>query len=476
MQERTKENIAVWVVVVLLGLIIVGIAVTSWFSSRTVTLHLYGSRLVGEKLMMSLAEKFLEKQEANPKIDNSKINQGVVTVTGILPKDKTKVNIEIRSRATDTSDTAFNDLMGEKCELGFMWRKINPAENQQMVAKGMGDLTASDNYFQLAQDRVVVIVHPSNPITSLSMAQVKGIFKGEINRWDKLFEAGSGGLHGAIKVYAPSDKTEIYQVFKKHVLAGENVVSKEELANECFQVRDKVANDPASIGFVNLPEAKPEQVKTIEVMKIDVAEDETTDWAKAILTADEGANGGTGIYQRIEQPVLVYWPKTANAQAQEFINWIKDFAGSQPGQSLITERGFRPLLPEAHVGDDWPYSYREIKAFGTLVFQCNFESGRSALNRKALDGLAEAARSTLQARNRGLRKILILGFADTKGEAIDNVKLSQDRARVVRQELERRMIKPLKDFGFGDRAPLEPREATDEQRKRNRRVEIYLMP
>ena len=71
------------------------------------------------------------------------------------------------------------------------------------------------------------------------------------------------------------------------------------------------------------------------------------------------------------------------------------------------------------------------------------------------------------------RKLVLLGFADGKGAATANLKLSRDRARIVAEHLIARGLSPNFVTGVGSELPIASND-TEQGRERNRRVEVWL--
>lgn len=136
------------------------------------------------------------------------------------------------------------------------------------------------------------------------------------------------------------------------------------------------------------------------------------------------------------------------------VNWVD---GSVNAES--SERTFEPLHCQRDV--DGLLRTRTIR----------FEEGSAALlavSRMLLDEVAEALEPCAGA------IIAITGHTDRSGDEADNVALSMDRARVVREALVRRGIPrdSLRARGMGSREPAERLTAEDPA---NRRIEFSVI-
>jgi phosphate transport system substrate-binding protein len=69
--------------------------------------------------------------------------------------------------------------------------------------------------------------------------------------------------------------------------------------------------------------------------------------------------------------------------------------------------------------------------------------------------------------------LILIGFADAKGSHSRNCKLSEDRANIVKRELELEDLSISQVVGLCEEAPVASND-TDEGREKNRRVEVWV--
>ena len=86
-----------------------------------------------------------------------------------------------------------------------------------------------------------MIINPSNPIRSLSVAQVADIFSGTLTDWSQV-----GGKAGAITVYARDDKSGTYDFFKEAVLKshGKTLAANAQRFEHSMKLSESVSGDP----------------------------------------------------------------------------------------------------------------------------------------------------------------------------------------------------------------------------------------
>jgi len=99
----------------------------------------------------------------------------------------------------------------------------------------------------VAYDAIAVIVNPSNPVTSLTTAQVKAIFQGEITNWREV-----GGLDMEIGLVNRDEASGTREAFGKIVLDKERFDPTAVILPGTGQVRSVVAQEPRAIGYISL--------------------------------------------------------------------------------------------------------------------------------------------------------------------------------------------------------------------------------
>ncbi|KOR30364.1 hypothetical protein TI04_06165, partial [Achromatium sp. WMS2] len=218
------------------------------------------------------------------------------------------------------SGTAFTDIGTGTTDIGAASRPIKNQELQQL--QNFGDLSSLACEYVVALDGVAVIVHPNNPINSLTKAQIASIFAGDIRNWRDV-----GGTPGTINVHSRDDKSGTFDTFA-HLVMGKTPIT---LGASLYESNDtlssQVALDPAAIGFVALPAIGSNKALAV------------ADGGPAILpTRFTIATEDYALSRRL----FLYSPIKATIAAQEFMK----FALSDIGQNLAEQSGFINLQPE----------------------------------------------------------------------------------------------------------------------------------
>lgn len=409
-------------------------------------LRLGGSNTIGAKLGPALVAAYFKDQGCSD-----------VAVTTPAP-EQSVVSCEANGRklvatiAAQGSSTAFEGLGSGSFDIGMASRKIKP-EEVSALAK-LGDMTSPSNEHVIGLDGIAVIVHPSNRIATLTEDQVGAIFTGVVTDFKQV-----GGVAGAIHVLARDDKSGTYDTFKTLVLGKTPLVDGAKRFEDSAVLSTEVANDPSAIGFVGLA---------------------TIGGAKAVAVGPAGAvalvpNRFTVATEDYALSRRLYLYVAASSQRPDVAKFLQ-FANSAPGQKVVEGAGFVPLTirqeqSAAPTGAPSAYEVLVGKAL-RLSVNFRFRTGSSDLDNRGLADLDRVteflASSSVQA-----DRLMLLGFADSRGDDAMNLKLSDGRARTVATALAQRGVKAGTVRGFGEAIPVAD-NATPEGQDKNRRVEVWI--
>jgi phosphate transport system substrate-binding protein len=98
----------------------------------------------------------------------------------------------------------------------------------------------------IAYDGIAIIVHPTNPLTNLSIPQIRRIFEGKLTNWRDL-----GLPPREIDVINREEGSGTREAFE-HLVMGKKEVSPAAMVQDSNgSVREIVAGDPNSIGYIS---------------------------------------------------------------------------------------------------------------------------------------------------------------------------------------------------------------------------------
>lgn len=410
------------------------------------TLRLGGSNTIGAKLAPTLVTAYFKSLGC---IDPASSSPGPEeTVVRCDAGGKTL----LATIAAHGSSTAFMGLANGSLDIGMASRKIK-ADEVAALSK-LGDMTAPSNEHVLGLDGIAVIVHPANRISALTIDQVGAIFTGVVTDFGK-----AGGAAGPIKVLARDDKSGTFDTFKALVLGKTPLVDGAKRFEDSAALSTEVANDPGAIGFVGLS---------------------TIGGAKAVAV---GPAGGVALIPNrmtvaTEDYILsrrLYLYAAASNTKPDVAKFLQ-FANSADGQKVVAAAGFVPLTirQEASASPTGAPSAYDALVAKALRMSVNFRfrTGSSDLDNR---GLADLDRVTEFLASSSVQpdRLLLLGFADSRGGEAMNLKLSEGRAKTVAAALAQRGVKVGVVRGFGAAIPVAD-NSTPEGQEKNRRVEVWV--
>jgi phosphate transport system substrate-binding protein len=140
------------------------------------------------------------------------------------------------------SGNGAKSLVNGTCDAAAMSRFMKDNEFQAAVAKGVMPVA-----HVVAVDGLAVIVHPSNRVKDLSLAQLRDIYEGKIKNWSEV-----GGPSSPIVKVGRDTNSGTYESFESLVMQGARVSGDAETTGSNGAVRARVQSTPASIGYVGL--------------------------------------------------------------------------------------------------------------------------------------------------------------------------------------------------------------------------------
>ncbi len=98
--------------------------------------------------------------------------------------------------------------------------------------------------YLVAKDALSIYINKNNPVTTLSLNDLKNIFTGRIRNWQEL-----GGPDLPIRVISRSPNSGTFLYFKEHVLEDLPYTGRAIIKNTTNEVVTAVSNDTGAIGY-----------------------------------------------------------------------------------------------------------------------------------------------------------------------------------------------------------------------------------
>ena len=236
------------------------------------------------------------------------------------------------------SGTGISSLLSSSCDIAMCSREIKPKEIALAEKKGV-----HPHEIKVAMDGLAVVVHPGNPVTTLTMDQLAGVFSGKITNWKEL-----GGADAKIVILSREVNSGTHVYFKEHVLRRNDPSARDEFAPSALMlpssqaIADEVAQNPGAVGYYGMGYISKKQ-KAIHVAKDSQSE-------ACAPTLENVVNG----HYPISRPLLLYTNGDPKGNVKEFI----DFALSKEGQDDVIRTDFVPVgagaAPAAGSGENRP--------------------------------------------------------------------------------------------------------------------------
>jgi phosphate transport system substrate-binding protein len=172
----------------------------------------------------------------------------------------------------------------------------------------------------IAKDGIAVIVHPANTITTLTMAQIRGIYNGSYTNWNQV-----GGPDLTIVVVGRDSASGTREFFFEKVMAKENFAQGQLEKNSNGAVKQTIAQTPGAIGYVGLGYIDAD-VKAVGISTNGTAIEPTVD---NILTDS----------YPISRPLILITRGEPTGLVNEYVSFIL----SEEGQQLVKDEGFIPV-------------------------------------------------------------------------------------------------------------------------------------
>jgi len=211
------------------------------------------------------------------------------------------------------SGNGAKSLLNGTCDVADMSRFMTPAEFRAAVETGIYPVAQA-----IAMDGIAIIVHPSNPVHGLTVAQVRDVYTGKIANWKQL-----GGPDLPIVLISRDTNSGTYETFETQVLKGDKIGGGAEYVGSNGAVHARVESTPAAAGYVGIGFVD-EKVKALPIEGI---------------TPDAGTIA-SGRYP-ISRPLFM-WTNGYPKLGSHVFSFVTLYLTPQ-GQEIVKKAGFVPV-------------------------------------------------------------------------------------------------------------------------------------
>jgi len=270
-----------------IGICILSVIITSVFSGCVENGEIQTLKISGSTTVLPIAQRAAEEyMKQHPNVD-IQVSGGGSSV-GIRSVGEGSVDIGMASRELKSSEkTSYPNLV------------------QHVIAK----------------DGIAIIVNPNNPVSQLTIEQVKGIYNGTYTNWLEL-----GGNDLEIVVVGRDSASGTREFFWEHIMEKEDFRNDMLEMNSNGAVHDKVATTPGAVGYVGLGYVD-EEVKGLRIWNND-------EWVEPTIM-----NVKNGKYP-IARNLNMFTNGEPTGLTKDFI----DFILSSEGQQIVEEEGFVSII------------------------------------------------------------------------------------------------------------------------------------
>jgi len=151
----------------------------------------------------------------------------------------TSAHIEAAYKA---EDYVTEDLMSDKARTVVLARQLTEAERAKLESQRLIPHTT-----KIATDGLAIVVHPSNPDSLLTVAQLKAIFTGQSQSWNQI---GAKNPLGQINVVFDANRSSTTRYVQDSITRGAALTKRVFAAKSNPALLDYVATHPNAIGIV----------------------------------------------------------------------------------------------------------------------------------------------------------------------------------------------------------------------------------
>jgi phosphate transport system substrate-binding protein len=210
------------------------------------------------------------------------------------------------------SGNGIKAILDKSTDIATASRFIKEKETATAFEKGIYPVP-----FAIAYDSIIPVVHPDNPLTDLSLDQLRRIYNGSIRNFKEL-----GGPDLKIVVNSRDTSSGTWETWNKKVMKKERVTPRAQALASNGAIVQAVANNRHAIGYIGIGYLTP-RVKALHVNGIEG--NETTTLSGAFP---------------ISRPLFMFtsgWPQG------DVLNFINFMLNPAQGQKYVSESGYVKL-------------------------------------------------------------------------------------------------------------------------------------
>jgi phosphate transport system substrate-binding protein len=231
------------------------------------------------------------------------------------------VNIAVTGGGSGTGIAA---LLNKTTDIANSSRDLEPKEIEAAKKAGVTPFRVV-----FATDAVSAIIHPSNPVSKLTVAQLGKIFKGETTNWKEV-----GGPDAKISLYGRQSNSGTFVFFREFVVKADYSPHMKAM-NGNAQIAEAIKRDVAGIGYVAVGYVVNDKDEVMPGIKIlNLAQDEKAEAYSPVLIDNVMSKK-----YPLTRPLNQYLSGKPTGKLLDFMK----FQVSKEGQQIVRKQGFFPV-------------------------------------------------------------------------------------------------------------------------------------
>lgn len=223
-------------------------------------------------------------------------------------KKRPDINISLSGGG---SGDGIKALIDKSTDIANSSRDMKPEEVKLARERGVDPAA-----HRVAIDAIVPIVHPTNPITDLTIEQLSLIYQGKITNWKEV-----GGADKKIVVISRDTSSGTYETWEQKVLHKAKVTPRAQLQASNGAIVQAVSKNKYAVGYIGIGYLN-KAVKGLKVAGVQAS-------AQTALS---------GQYP-IARPLFMFTNGQPKGATAEYIKFLL----SPEGQKIVKKEGFVPL-------------------------------------------------------------------------------------------------------------------------------------
>ena len=434
------------------------------------TLRICGSNTINHKIMPKMVKHYLKK-EGYTNISDTKEDKTTHRrdFTAISPDGRVELTIDILA---DGTLHGYDDLKDGTCDIAASYGQMDSVMRKR------------NNFIEdsFAFDAIAMVVNKSNGLRAIKVHDIQKIYNGEFNSWSQVEGAKQ---KGKIVRYIISDTSGIYREFKKDVENETHPmnIQYDKQFKSHKELLDAVSNNKKAIGFVSYEQTQSNHHNT-RVLDLKEGEHLIALESSKVISEEYELYDELYLYLRADSGDLAkdFRAYADSIPAQEWLDVNTSFIGAD----IITDDELaqeaeekREILEENHHLSTFVRNILEPAIKTPIVF--HFEPKGVSPDHETEIHLRQIKYLMKHHDEYQNSTLLLIGYSDVRGEANDNLILSQKRARSVARKIKKYLNEEgishkIETTGFGENEHLilAPNPDNNRELRLDRRVEVWL--